>query len=81
MVRIVFPADVAPEIRIDRPDDHLFTVLIEERLELRRQQIESAAHDQAMPSESPRGGGRRLEQRCDEQQRADRFVHPAAILN
>ena len=54
VIRIFVPPDVPPQIGIDRANHDLGPVVLEKRLELRREQIDRAAHDQPMPGEAPR---------------------------
>ena len=68
-MRILGPADVAPEIRIDDAHDNFVAFVHEERLQLGRQQIERAAHDEAVGVESPRKRRRRRER--EDQPRGD----------
>src|SRR5262249_28058098 len=70
VIRIVLPADVAPQIGIDGPHDDLVPIALVERLELGRQQPDRAPRDVFVRLESP-GRGSRGNRERDEQRRCD----------
>jgi hypothetical protein len=80
MVRILVPAHVAPEVRIDDPHHDLFAEVIVERLDLGRQKIDGPLHDQLVPGSSPRQRG--IRDQCHGKHRAHRdepLSHPAIL--
>ena len=54
VVRVLRPAGHAPGVGIDDPHHDLVAMLDEERLQLRREQIDRPRHDQPVPDEAPR---------------------------
>jgi hypothetical protein len=53
----LLPADVAPQVRIDRALDDEGAALFEERLQLGRQQRDHPIGDELVGLEAPRDGG------------------------
>ena len=79
--RLFFPADVAPQIRIDRALDDEVAALFEERLQLGRQQRDHPIGDELVGLESPRrttDDGSRQTKRG--QQHAAATTHARSIL-
>src|SRR5262249_31191218 len=63
MIRLFVPADVPPQIGIDRARHDLLSVLDEERLDVSRQDLDRPPHDEAMRRPAPGGRWRRQQQR------------------
>src|SRR2546423_753798 len=66
VIRIVLPADAAPQVGIDGANDELVAEMIEKPFQLRREEVDRAAHDVAVPDESPCRRRRRREDERDE---------------
>src|SRR5262249_12675778 len=73
VVRIVFPADITPQVRIDSANDNLVTIVIEKWFESRWQELDPAGHDQAVAGKAPRRCRRRYERRGDRDDSGDSY--------
>ena len=75
--RLVLETDDAPEVGIVDADDELVPVVLKERLDRRRQQVDRPPHDEAMGSRAP-GQRRRGHERGRHDQRAHQEGLPHA---